>query len=306
MPLPLAPASILELWAVAAQAGEVQPESLNWLQGLPLTPEAAALLARLPDLLPHNPDVRHAEREDASYARRCDTLKALTRPGDLVFWRSLEPGLPWNVLRTLYGPWMHVSLVLDETAWLDPYWPEGAVISTPEAAVAKASRRIRATEMAIVRPAGAWEPQALRRLQAASREAVGRPYGLMGTAESEAVSCSRLVSQLLAEQGLDLLGQRHRLFACALAPRDIYQAPLAIVRRDGSLCPHQTDAFEPAGWFGQLVRQTEQGLHGSPWLRRGLLASGPGLTELFMRLMEPAPLSPSLLFPELAAGPQVG
>ena len=168
-------AGLLELWALAVHGGVPGPEVWAWFQALPVTPDAALLREALLAGEPRNPEWEQERGRDEGLERRVAALLEHAQPGDMVFWRSLEPGFPWWVMRTVYGPWMHVSVVLADGRLLDPYWPEGAVIVTPGAAMAKNSRRIRACELLVARPTPQLDATAVARLTAAAEALVGRP-----------------------------------------------------------------------------------------------------------------------------------
>ncbi|MEB3329213.1 MAG: hypothetical protein VKQ33_08290 [Candidatus Sericytochromatia bacterium] len=306
LPHPLDRPGVLELWTLILHEGGVRPEAAAWLRTLPVTSEAAALREALLASAPCNPEWEAEQARDVALGRRVAALRAHARPGDLVFWRSLERGFPWWVMRAVYGPWMHVSVVLADGRLLDPYWPEGAVIVTPEAAMAKNARRIRATELLVARPSPALAPEAVARLTVAAEALVGRPYGLLSSPEqpAAAASCARNAWELLRAEGVDLLATRARLLNCTISPRDILPAPVAWIQADGSVARDGVPEAEPEGAFGALVRWVEQGWWrlSSLGLDRLLLGLDGPLTVAFMRWMTPAPLG----WDEAALRPEPG
>jgi hypothetical protein len=285
---------LLELWTLALHEGTLRPEVRAWLGSLPVTTEGAALRGALLAGEPRNPEWEGELARDGALARRVKALQAHAQPGDLVFWRSLETRFPWWVMRAVYGPWMHVSVVLSDGRLLDPYWPEGAVIVTPEAAMAKNARRIRATELLVARPSSALSPEAVMRLTASAEALVGRPYGLLSTpdAPSPTASCARNAWELLRAEGIDLLAGKGRLLNCTIAPRDILPAPVAWIRADGSVALDSAPEADPVGPFGALVRWTEQRCWrlSALGLDRLVLSLDAPLTVAFMGWMTPAPL----------------
>ncbi|MEB3222387.1 MAG: hypothetical protein VKS61_09950 [Candidatus Sericytochromatia bacterium] len=285
-------AGLLELWALALHGGAPGAEVAAWFQALPVTPDAALLREALLAGEPRNPEWEQERSRDAGLERRVAALLEHAQPGDMVFWRSLEPGFPWWVMRTVYGPWMHVSVVLADGRLLDPYWPEGAVIVTPEAAMAKNSRRIRACELLVARPTPPLDAAAVARLTAAAEALVGRPYNLLSTPDrpSPGASCARNAWELMRDVGVDLLAQRPRLFNSSISPRDIVPSPVVWIRSDGSVVHDDAPGSDPVGAFGSLVRWVEQRCWGFPGVERVVLSLDKPLTVAFMVAMLPARL----------------
>lgn len=289
--LPLSRRELLELWNLAQQSGTVGPPLVAWLQNLPLQSAARRALNALVEASQVGLEVERQRWQDETFQARVSALRQHVQPGDLLFWGSPEPGWPWNFMRSVYGPWMHVSLVLAPDAWLDPYWPEGAVIVSPEDATAKASRRIRATEIAIARPSHTWDEPRLARLRGRAIELYGLPYSLMGTPSEpmSTVSCSRAAWAALRAAGVDLLADRERLFVSSIAPRDIFRGAMLHVRTDGSVSAAPPGP-DPRGFAGEVVRQAENFFSSAPGVDAWVLSTGPFWTVSFMTMMN----SPSL------------
>ena len=297
---PLGPEALLALWATAVQGGRLGDDERAWLLDRPVTPEADALRAALlracaPDGAAPNPEVAAHRRADPHVDRKLAALAAHARPGDLLFWRSAERRFPWGLMRRVYGPWMHVSLVLADGRLLDPYWPEGTTVSTMEAALAKSARRIRACELLVARPATPLPPDALAAVTEAALAQVGRPYGLLGVPgrPSPTASCARSVNEHFQAHGIDLMADRPRLFHTTVTPRDVLQPGVALIRADGAveLGGPFTDG-DPRAWVSGLARFLERHAVRLPGGERFVLALGRPLTWLFMVTMLPAPIAP--------------
>lgn len=297
---PLGPEAFLAVWATAVQTGRIGEAERALLADLPLAPSAeplreALLRACAADGEAPNPEVAAVRRADPHFDRKVAALTAHARPGDLLFWRSAEQRFPWSVMRRAYGPWMHVSLVLADGRLLDPYWPEGTTVSTFEAAIAKSARRIRACELMVTRPAAALDESALLAATARAYAEIGRPYGLLSVPHRPhaAASCARAVWEYFQDHGIDLMAGRERLFHTTIAPRDILQPAVALIRADGAI---ETGAFpsaEPSRYLGRLARFLEQVAVHRLGLERGVLALGRPLTWLFMVTMLPRAIAPA-------------
>lgn len=306
---PLGPEAFLAVWATAVQGGGLGEAERALLTGLPLTPEgeqlrAALLRACRADGEAPNPEVAAIRRADPHFDRRLAALAAHARPGDLIFWRSAERRFPWSVMRRAYGPWMHVSLVLEDGRLLDPYWPEGFTVSTPEAALAKSLRRIRAAELLVARPARPLSAEALAAVTARAHAQIGRPYGLLALPyrPHPAASCSRAVWEVFHEQGIDLLADRERLYRSTITPRDVVQPGIALIREDGCVETEEFPSAEPGPLLSSFARGLERLVMGLPGGERLVLSLGRPLTWIFMVTMLPAAIAP----PERPAPPVFG
>lgn len=296
---PLGPEAFLAVWTTAVQAGRLGDAERAMLADLRLRPDAeplreALMRACAPDADAPNPEVAACRRADPHFDRKVAAVAGLVRPGDLLFWRSAETRFPWGVMRRAYGPWMHVSMVLADGRLLDPYWPEGTTISTIEAAIAKSARRIRASELLLTRPATPLAGAALEAVTARSYADVGRPYGLLGVPgrPSPSASCARAVWEYHHAHGVDLTGDRPRLFHTTVTPRDTLQPAYALVRADGSVEHDPTPETEPSQGIGRLARFLEGIAVHRLGLERFVLMLGPFLTWLFMETMLPRPIAP--------------
>lgn len=296
---PLGPEAFLALWATAVQAGRLGDAERGLLEALRLRPDAeplreALMRACAPDGDAPNPEVAAARRADPHFDRKVAAVVAHARPGDLLFWRSAETRFPWAVMRRAYGPWMHVSLVLADGRLLDPYWPEGTTVSTVEAAIAKSARRIRAGELMVARPATPLAGAALEATTARAYADVGRPYGLLGVPgrPSPSASCARAVWEYHHAHGVDLMGDRPRLFHTTLTPRDLVQPAIALIRPDGTVEAGAWPDPEPSRGIGRLARFLEGVAVHRLGLERFVLMLGPFLTWLFMVTMLPRPIAP--------------
>ncbi|MEB3284395.1 MAG: hypothetical protein VKN33_03810 [Candidatus Sericytochromatia bacterium] len=288
---PLSVSDLLELLSLALQTDVLDAATTGWLTGLSLQDDARRALEAFVACPQPSLEVTWRQRGEPLFENRLRSVCQVVRPGDLVFWGSQELGWPWNFMRSVYGRWMHVSLALSEESWLDPYWPEGVIIVRPEDALAKAARRIRATEIAVVRPVQNLTEGDLLRLNIAARALCGMPYGLMGAPEVvvSAVSCSRAVWETYRAVGINLLEGRRRLFTNSIAPCDIFQGPQCLVHSDGTVSS-DVPVGEPFGKAGGVVRGAENLLSTLPWGSSLLCATGPIWTVGFMRMMHPSAL----------------
>jgi hypothetical protein len=277
--------TLRELLIAATQDERIDEARRAWLRARPW-PEAcrAELEAYLAHEAPPNPEVEAMRAADPHFDARVAAIAAHARPGDVIAWTSDQPGLPWSLMRGAYGPWMHVSIVLDDGLLLDPYWPEGCTISTPAAAVAKSFARVRANAFVITRLAEPLAPEALAGLCEAARAEMGKPYSFVARLDrpSPHASCSRITWELFKAQGRDLAPEGQRMFRTAIAPQDLVLQPVAYVHVDGQVELDPQIAPPPDGLVPFLTRCLDVGMHTVPGLQDFLFQFQAPVTWLFM------------------------
>jgi hypothetical protein len=248
-----------ELLVVAAQDGVLDAVERAWLEALPwpadCRAELNAYLRRCEGGEAPNPEVEAMRLRDPRFDQRVAALVTHARPGDIIGWSSDQPGLPWSLMRAAYGPWMHVSVVLDDGLLIDPYWPEGLTLSTPASAIAKSFTRIKASEFVITRPEPALTPEQITALCQAGRAELGRPYAFVARLDkpSVQVSCSRAAWELYKAQGVDLATDESRMYRTAIAPADMVCRPIAHVYVDGRVELDPAPVPAPQGTIASLV-----------------------------------------------------
>ncbi|MDB5099892.1 MAG: Permuted papain-like amidase enzyme YaeF/YiiX, family [Cyanobacteria bacterium RYN_339] len=276
------------LLVAATQAGRLEPDARAWLEALAWPPACRAELAAFCQQAEAgeavNPEVGAMRACDPHFDARVAAIAAHARPGDVIAWTSDQPGLPWSLMRACYGPWMHVSIVLDDGLLLDPYWPEGWTISTPAAAVAKSFARVKANAFVITRLADALPPEALAALCAEARAGLGKPYSFVARLDrpSAHASCSRIAWELFRAQGRDLAPDEGRMYKTAIAPQDMVLDPVAFVHVDGRVELDPQIVPPPDGIIAFLTRCLDGAMHALPGFQDFMFGFQAPVTWLFM------------------------
>lgn len=289
-----------DLAVVAAQDGRLDEKERAALETVPMDPDAARfrdafLEAVGPDGAALNPEVEAWRRVDPDFDARVSALRQHAAAGDLILWKSDQSAFPWNLMKGSYGPWQHVSVVLADGNLLDPYWPDGVTVSTVESAVAKSSRRIKASEMVIVRPAGSLSLESLKALTGRAYELQGRGYALLAPEgeEGAAMSCARAAWEVFKAGGVDLVPASDRMYPILVSPGDFARNPVARILRDGSVDltdSHDLSTDRPGTALARFLSGGSRVALRFPFLLRGMaLIQEPVIHWLMDRMAAGAP-----------------
>jgi hypothetical protein len=276
------------LLVLAAQDGEIDARERALLDSLPWPTDCRhmldATLAHVDAGEVLNLEVEAMRLRDPHFDARVAALVAHAKPGDVVVWSSDQQGPPWNLMRAAYGPWMHVSVVLDDGRLLDPYWPDGVTVSTPEAAIAKSFNRVMASEFLIARLAVPLDEAQLQAFSNAARAALGKPYSFVAMLDrpASASSCSRVAWDLFRSIGLDLAPAGSRMYRSAISPVDFVFTPLAHVRVDGSIDLTPPRPTRPTGLVAYLTARLDDVMSALPTFQRFLFGFQAPVTWIFM------------------------
>jgi hypothetical protein len=253
---PIDGSRLKRLQSAATLDGRVDPAERAVLRGLGKDGRIEAGLRGPLDAwlkAPTSPEVAYVRKGAPAFDARVAAVAKHARPGDLLFWQDPRG----TAISKLLGEFSHVSLVLGEGKVLDTMALEGVSIATTEAAVAKASRRMKAGAIAIGRPAERLSATQIAALGKAAAGIQGRDYALLSSLRdaASALSCSRSVYEALKAIGIDLAPEGRRVVRNAVMPGDLMKAVKAVgtVGEDGVFRAAGREGF--AAWNpSRLVR----------------------------------------------------